>query len=281
MVGNRIFLITGSPKTGKTTLAVSASQFAPDTLPAKPGVDCDDTLVIQLDSDGTLGAADAGLFPKVLDLSGAGGYENIDKELAKAIPMIREAVTKGEIRNVCIDLTVLDREIRLYAAGDRGGAKSSLGNADVTLSGDVNWNLVSARGLTLMRAFKTLPCTVIGMAHLRRTDNNYFLKDGEKKAVEKVNDIRGIAGDKAQFTADLSKGVYDPWVHACSGIFVTEVRQVQVGSGLKPKIEKQYVTHTGATPEFEAGARRSSVLQGMETRSLNAILRDMYNFQTK
>jgi hypothetical protein len=64
MTSNRRIVVMGSKGTGKTTFSVSASQFAGDRITGEVR-QCKDTLVIQGDSEGVMGATDAGLTPKL------------------------------------------------------------------------------------------------------------------------------------------------------------------------------------------------------------------------
>lgn len=281
--GHRSALVVGAKSTGKTSFVVSGSEFAP--YPIKPGsgvVECPDVVLLQVEAESALGAMDLGMRPRVIDLSNIAGWQALNMEIAKAIQFLRPLVDKGEVKIVGVDLGAIDKEIRAWAAGDKVVPKDKLGSMEVSLAAkDVNWGAVEAQGTQLYRAFRTLNCLVVGMAHLKVTNNNPFVSkqtDAEAKNAEMARDVQGFAGDKAKLTADLSGGVYKPWLANCSFLFAREVEQKNVGTALAPKIESRYVTHCNSTPTFEAGTRRASKLAAVETRSLRALLDDSYKF---
>lgn len=281
--GHRSGLVVGAKSTGKTSFVVSGSEFAPSPLkPGAPVVDCPDVVLIQVDAESALGAMDLGMRPRVIDLSNVAGWQALNAELAKAIQFLRPLVDKGEVKIVGIDLGAIDKEIRAWAAGDKVIPKDKLGSFDVTLAAkDVNWGAVEAQGTALYRAIRTLNCLVIGMAHLKVTNNNPYVakQTGEEaKNAELARDVQGFGGDKAKLTADLSGGLSKPWVANCSFLFTRELEQKNVGTPIAPKMETRYITHCQATGTFEAGTRRSSKVSPVETRTLRAILDDMYKF---
>ena len=281
--GHRSGLVFGAKGTGKTSFVVSASQSAPALLtPGGAVVDCNDVALIQIEAESALGALDLGMRPRVIDLSNVPGWQKLNYEIAKAIAFLKPLVDKGEIRVVGIDLGAIDKEIRAWAAGDKVVMANKLGSEEVALNAkDVNWGAVEAQGTALYRALRTLNCLVVGMAHLKMTNNNPYVSkmtDSEKKDAEMARDINGIGGDKSKLTADLSGGVYKPWLANASFVFTRELEQRNAGTPLAPKMQTRYVTHTSSDAVFEAGSRRASVLAPVETRPLKAILDDMYKF---
>lgn len=282
--GHRSGLVFGAKSTGKTSFVVSASQHAPaDLKPGQKPVDCSDIALIQIEAESALGALDLGMRPKVIDLSGVPGWQKLNLEIAKAITFLRPLVEKGEIKVVGIDLGAIDKEIRAWAAGDKVVMANKLGTEEVALNAkDVNWGAVEAQGTALYRALRTLPCLVVGMAHLKVVNNNPYVSkmtDSEKKDAELARDVQGMGGDKSKLTADLSGGVYKPWLANASFVFTREVETKNVGTPLAPKMQQRYVTHTASDTTFEAGSRRASVLAPVETRTLKSMLDDMYSFK--
>lgn len=274
--GHRSMLVLGSKSTGKTSFVVSGSQHTPDVIPHKgPLVACDDVALIQIEAESALGALDLGLRPRVIDLSGVAGWQKLNQEIAKAVTFLRPLAASGEIKIVGIDLGAIDKEIRCWAAGDKVVKEGKMGNDDATLAAkDVAWGAVEAQGVALYRAMRTLPCLVVGMAHLKVTAYNPFSakEDASQKAMaELVRDQQGFGGDKSKLTADMSGGVYKIWLANVSNLFARELIVDKAG-------KKAYVTHTSSGDMFEAGSRRQSKLAPVETRTLNAILKDMYSF---
>lgn len=279
--GHRSALVVGAKSTGKTSFVVSGSHNVPEMLPSKELVECPDVVLLQVEAESALGAMDLGLKPRVIDLSNIAGWQALNMELAKAIQFLRPLVDKGEVKIVGIDLGAIDKEIRAWAAGDKVVPKDKLGSFEVSLSAkDVNWGAVEAQGTALYRAIRTLNCLVVGMAHLKVTNNNHYgyKTDADAKNAEIARDVQGMGGDKAKLTADLSGGVYKPWLANSSFLFVREVQQINVGTPAKPETKRKYVTHTDGTAMFEAGNRRASKLNQIETRTFKAILEDAYKF---
>ena len=281
--GHRSALVLGAKSTGKTSFVVSGSDFAPFPLGSSGNlVECPDVVLLQVEAESALGAMDLGMRPRVIDLSNIAGWQALNMEIAKAINFLRPLVDAGEVKIVGIDLGAIDKEIRAWAAGDKVIPKDKLGSMDISLAAkDVNWGAVEAQGTALYRALRTLNCLVVGMAHLKVTNNNPFISKqttDEAKNAEMARDVQGFAGDKAKLTADLSGGVYKPWLANCSFLFAREVEQKNVGTAIAPRIESRYVTHTASTPVFEAGTRRTSKMAAVETRTLRAILTDAYKF---
>lgn len=280
--GHRSMLVYGAKATGKTTFVVSGGKDVPDSLPAKENIDCSDVVIVQVEAESVLGAVDVGLRPKVIDLSGVGGWQSLNVELTKAIKFLQPLCASGKVRVVGIDLGAIDKEIRAFCAGDRAPPKDQLGSVDASVAAkDVNWGQVTAQGLILYRALRTLPCLVVGMAHVKVSNNNPMMKlmsAEEAKTAELARDVQGFGGDKAKLGPDLATGVLSAWMSNGSHLFARELEVKNVGTPIAPKMQSRYVTHTASNAMFEAGSRRASKLAGVETRTLNAMLKDIYTF---
>lgn len=280
--GHRCGMVTGAKSTGKTAFVVSGSKFAPDTLPAATMTECTDVALIQIEAESALGAMDLNLRPRVIDLSGVVGWPALNLALAKTIQFLRPLCESGEISIVGVDLGAIDKEIRAYCAGLKTPKDGEAHNVEASVAAkDVNWGQVAAQGTALYSALRKLPCLVIGMTHLKVTNNNPYIKQmsaDEAKNAELARDVQGVGGDRAKLSADLSGGVAGPWVANASLYFAREIEQKNVGTPLSPKLVSRYVTHTASNSMFEAGSRRASKLAPVETRTLRAILNDMYSF---
>jgi hypothetical protein len=279
--GHRCGLVTGAKATGKTTFVVSGSKFAPDVLPAKELTECTDVVVVQVEAESVLGALDMGLRPRVIDLSGVVGWPALNVSLAKTIQFLRPLCESGDVRIVGIDLGAIDKEIRAYCAGMIVKPGQAFDVNTTFAAKEIDWNKVTAQAKGLYDALRTLPCLVVGMCHLKVTDNNPYvakMDDEQKRKAELARDIQSMGGDAAKLGADLAKGTAGPWLHNASFMFAREVETKNVGTPLAPKLQSRYVTHTASNGIFEAGNRRASRLQPVETRTLRAILDDMYSF---
>jgi hypothetical protein len=270
-------LLLGAPKTGKTSFTASGTKGAPDEMYncATP-MDANDVVIVNCDAGGYKGAIDSGYRPMVADLSGVRGWAALNTALAKTIMEIKPMVDKGDVRVVSIDLGAIANEIVAFCAGDKVLGIDKIANTEISFAGaDVNWTAVAAQGLSLFRAFRQLPCLVVAHAHVKGTNNNPYaskLTAGEKAQQELVKDAGSVGGDAGKLTADIAKGILTPWVHAASYIFAREVVEQNVGTPLKPQLEKRYVTNTQGNGVYQAGNRRQSVLEPVTTKSLRYIL---------
>lgn len=276
--GHRSGLLLGAKATGKTTFMTSASKFCTG-LPPKEAVECSDVAIIQFDAESALGAVSVGLVPRIIDLSGASGWQAQSIALAKAICYLKPLVESGEITVVGIDLGSLDKEIRAWASGSLPGSLEKgqlVTDMSAAASGkDTNWAQVSAAGLSIYRALRQLPCLVIGMAHVKLANNNPF-KDKEAADVGLARDIKAFGGEAAKLTADLAAGVYSPWSANASFQFAREIESKNVGTPIAPKWESRYVTHCRDSAKFEVGCRFENKVAQTETQSLRALLETVY-----
>lgn len=278
--GHSSILLMGPPKTGKTTFTCSGSRHAEDSVIPSKQTDCSDVLLINLDAEGYAGALGSGYNPRVVDFSHMKSFHQLNNAIAKAIVEAKKAVILGELNVVGIDLGALANFILLLAAGDAGATDHSLTNADLELTAQqVNWQQVSAMGLMVYRALRVLPCTVVGMAHPRLTDNNFHLEKKEvtQAQIEKhelKRDSSAVGGVASKLTADLTKGVVTPWVHNASHIFARDVNVVQGPNHTfrKPDVRKEFMTHLHSNETYSVGTRFASKLPPSTDKSLRWIL---------
>lgn len=274
--GHSSVLLMGAPKTGKTSFTCSGSELAGPKVKSDKVVEANDVVLINIDAQGFLGAVDCGYNPRVIDLSGVQGFNALNTALAKAIMDIKPLAEKGEINVVGLDLGALASEVLAYAAGDTTVSAQKIINSDISFAGsDVNWQKVSAAGVQIYRAFRTLPCTVVANVHVKAVDNNPYkskLSGAEIADQNLVKDALAVGGESAKLAADVTKGVITPWLHNASHIFARETIEENTGTVAKPQITTRYVTHTGGSKIYSVGNRRASVLPPTTDMSLRAML---------
>ena len=258
---NRRVVIYGPFGSGKTTLAISASRFAGDTLPVygekKEPIECKDTLVIQGDNEGVLGAVDAGLVPRyVLDMTDVKDWQGYTAKLVKGLRELQKPLTDGTIRVVVIDL----------------GWPAKLIDKSIDPKEQRDWKLVAKEGMVLFTALSGLKgVTVVAVAQVKAT--NTMAKEG----VEAVNvkQARAIGGETSTFTIDLPKGIASLWTSMASLILAREAKRVKAPDG---STARTFRTHTQSSPKFEAKSRAGSRLAPTEDghHTLHALLRKAY-----
>ena len=271
-----VLVLSGAPKVGKSSFTASGSRNAPDEMyTAGAPVEAKDVVIINIDPSGFVGAVDSGYRPLVNDLSNVLGWSALNRALAGAIMELKPMVEKGDVRVVGLDLGPIANEIVAFCAGDKVISVDKLANTDISFAGsDVNWTLVASQGLSLFRAFRQLPCLVVVQTHLKATQNNPYaskLTADEKVNQELVRDANAVGGDAGKLAADIAKGVITPWIHA-GAMFVREVRDVNLGTPVKPVPGKQYVTITQGNGTYTAGSRWQSKVEPVTTKSLRYLL---------
>lgn len=252
----RFVVVSGSPGTGKTALSVSASAQAGNTIKQKTPVVCTDTLIVQGDAEGVLGAIDVGLKPAyIVDMTGHATWNDYLKDLLATFTQLKPKLGT-EIKNVVVDLSLVNRLIDKH----------------VDPSVQKDWKLVAAEGTKFFQMLSTLKgVTIIGNTHLKPTSS-----PGESAGAANSSLAKSVGGEATTLTADLYKGVFQVWRDNASLILVREAKRKKQADG---SYAVEYKTLTQSTALHEAKSRARStlpaVLSGEE--SLNSILNKVYN----
>lgn len=252
----RFIVVSGSPGVGKTALSVSASDQAGDTVVHKEPVLCTDTLIVQGDAEGVLGAVDVGLKPGyIVDMT---AHENWTAYLKDLLETFKELKPKlgTEIKYVVVDLSLVNRLIDKH----------------VDPSVQKDWKLVAAEGIKFYQMLSTLKgVTIIGNTHLKTASS-----PGESAGAANSSQAKAIGGEASTLTADLYKGVFSVWKDNASLILVRESKRKKQADG---SYVSEYKTLTQSTALHEAKSRARSSLPAVlpGDMSLNAILRKVYN----
>ncbi len=258
---NRRVLVVGARASGKTTFSMSASRCAGLTLPA-PGevretIACNDTLVIQGDNEGIMGAMDAGLEPKfVVDMTAVPDWSGYTKRLSQALHELERPLHDGTIRVVIIDL----------------GLPAKLIDRSIDPSVQKDWKLVANEGARLFRALSGLRgVTVIGNAQIKASVGMV----NEAQATADAATAKAIGGERSTFTVDLPKGIAALWLDNCSFVFTREARRVKGRDG---NTTRAFRTLTQSSSKYEAKSRAESKLAPTEDgkHTLHALLTRAY-----
>lgn len=269
---NRRILVVGSRGTGKTTFSVSASRAAGETITGGHRA-CDDVLVVQGDTEGVMGAVDAGLEPgHVLDMTGVVAWDFTERTTAEArekqwhkfymprlVGGLRELEDKlhdGTIKVVVVDL----------------GFPAKLIERHVMPKEVSDWAMVAREGGRLYNAFAKLPgVAIIGNAHIK--SSAVFGEGSRKGALPSALDTAAaaaIGGERASYTVDLPKGISALWLDNASFVFTRSSKRQ--GDGF------ERTTITQSTKTFEAKSRAQSKLVAKEggEQTLHALLSRAY-----
>ena len=259
---NRRILVMGPRGTGKTTFAVSASAKAGDTLTGEVR-DCDDVLVIQGDTEGIMGAVDAGLHPgMVLEMTDCDTWPAYQARLINGLKELADKLTDGTIKVIVIDLAHPAQLIVSHVAPTQIS----------------DWQAVKAEGAKLFRAFSRYRgVTVVGICQVTSA---MVLGEGSSKgaqagAIDAATAL-AIGGERSTFKEDLVKGVATPWLDHTSFIFTRDSKRKRSDDG--KGFRKEFFTLTQSTMKFAAKSRAESVLPQLlpGERSLRSILNQVY-----
>lgn len=254
--GCRRIIVAGPRGSGKTTFSVSASRFAGDLIPGAHRL-CKDVLVVQGDTEGIMGAHDAGLEPgMVLDMTRMKTWQEYLNRLRDALIEVWPMKRSGALKVIVIDLAMVSKLI------DRA----------VPANTDKDWKHVAAMGQDFFHLFdKFTGVTVIGNTQMKvSTVWGEGTKKGANEAALNTADARAIGGERSAFTIDLPKGVGNPWLDHASFIFMRRVRRTKDG--------RVYSTITQSSAQHEAKSRSQSKLEPTEPgeNTLHSLMRRAY-----
>jgi energy-coupling factor transporter ATP-binding protein EcfA2 len=251
--GTRRIFIMGPTGSGKSTLSVSASEFAGDSLPLEKRVLCKDVAVIQGDSEGMVGALAVGLdCPNIYDYSNVADYTAYERQLADDLKEIKELVRGGEVKYVIVDL----------------GLPNTLLQSMIKPENQKAWGEIRYHGMMLYKRFSGLAgATIIANSQIKTSE-----APGETIQAAAAANARATGGERSTYTADLCKGVVSMWSDNSSLTLSVDRRIDRATKQPKTNI------YTQSNGKFEAKSRFGSVLKPVEpgSRTLHSILRQVY-----
>jgi hypothetical protein len=252
---SRKIIVSGFPGSGKSTLSVSASAYAGDTLPLQAAVNCKDVVVINGDSEGYYGAIDCGLSPQVADMTDLETWAAYYKRLTE---LVTELKTHKDIKYVVVDMAL--------------PAKLIIDQISPTQISD--WGKVAAEGLKFYRIFNALR----GMTIIANCQVKPAQAAVETETARAASEAKAVGGERATFTLDLPKGIAGIWIENASLMLAREVKRVVDRTTKDAVAVRVFRTHTSASSRLEVKSRMASklapVLDGAWT--LNKILKLAY-----
>ena len=254
---NRRIVVMGAKGSGKTTFSISASTFAGDTISGGKR-ECADTLLIQGDSEGVLGAMDVGLnVPHVLDMTACEEWSQYQALLIKGLTELRPKLLDGTIKVIVIDLAYPARLIEQHVQPK-----------DVA-----GWGAVKVEGSKLYRALAGIKGVTV-VANCQIKSSAQIIPNETAKT---SSEARSVGGELSTFTMALTNGIAELWRDNASFIFTREAKRGQADSKGNAT-PATYATLTQASKRWQAASRAKSVLDAKldGDMSLRAILNRVY-----
>lgn len=269
--------IDGPPKTGKTTLALTASKFCPphkEWNPDKP-TELGDLVWIGLEENCLLYAQRRGIrVPNFLDWSGAG--LNI-RDLIPAIKGLPAAMRQYR-DNGCTTIVV-----------DTLSAYESILIRDVIVEPDHQKDMdrIKAYGKVndlhdmLFDKLRETEMNFIGLVHLNvnqpfgEDGGNSAAADAMKRQAQKQHDkveAASVAGISSAFVPAMRPKAAGRWARLTDGVLVTFAEQRVVRAGVK---ELKYLFTSSPSNDYAAGGRWD--LKGDQEPYLRPHLEKIYN----
>ncbi len=251
--GNRIIVFMGPAKQGKTTLAATASKFAPDELPAKELTLLEDTAFLQFDSDGVSSLKKMNLDVEVEDLSCYVTLKDLIPKFNEGLKRIREQVVAGKVKFVVADTwTALDKII--------------VNDLSKQIQDKRVWNAILSKHMDFIAALKSLPCDVFIIVHTKYVGGFAGEETPEQIMRKKASFMPG----RADMAMALSAGIGDYMRTQASNIF--PVYAVPEGKGYRrivltqPKYGFECGTRWGGLEEEERPHMRYMMQKAGEYR---------------
>lgn len=246
----RRVIVSGFGGSGKSTLSVSASAFAGDTLPLPKPVDCTDVHVLNGDSEGFYGPIDSGLTPNVTDFTQCetwADYQKLLKVTLKELPV--------EHKYIVVDMALPSRLIV----------------DSVKPQSIADWGKIGSIGLDFYKEFAKLSGRTVILNCQVKPAQAAVESDTAKAASE----AKATGGERATFALDLPKGILAPWAENASLILARAVKKEKKGTEAPVRV---YTTYTSASKRLETKSRFVSKLPAElpGSMTLNAILRTCY-----
>ena len=254
----RRVVVMGPMASGKTTLSVSASAHAGDTLPAK-AADCKDLVLLSGDQEGVAGALDAGLTPRaVVDMTVAKTWQEYQALLAQAFAELLPLIKSKDVKFIVVDMALPAKLI-----------------IEMVSPKDIkDWGKVAAEGLKFYQVFGALRgATIIANVQIKSATAVVETAAGAAGA-----EAKAIGGERATFTADLTKSIFAPWAENSSLVLSREVKRKSDPMKKDAPSVRHFFTHTQSNSRMEAKSRFGSKLKATEPgeRTLNSLLREAY-----
>jgi energy-coupling factor transporter ATP-binding protein EcfA2 len=238
-LSDSLILILGAPGAGKTTLAVTASEFMPDKLPAEKFTDLSDVVVIGCDEGATDGLASLNLGVKLID------FNAIDRDLKNPTQSMNVAIDLacGSGAKICVWDTVSKFDMLLNAWLNLESNKAmfeSEGKEDKFKM----FRYILATYQVLMTEFRKFKGLRIANFHAKAMFDDLTKDATQKDRTERADKAQGVGG-MASLVLDVSGRARDLWGRDAS--LILGVRQIQAPGG---KLQRQVITQFDANADM-------------------------------
>lgn len=257
-MATRRVVVMGSMASGKTTLSISASSHAGDVI-GQSAVQCTDTVLLSGDQEGVIGALDAGLTPRaVVDMTTCKTWQEYQTLLAQAFGELLPLIKSKDVKFIVVDMALPAKLI-----------------IEMVAPKDIkDWGKVAAEGLKFYQVFGALRgATIIANVQIKSA-----IAVVETAAGAAGAEAKAIGGERATFTADLTKSIFAPWAENSSLVLSREVKRKADPMKKDAPSARHFFTHTQSNSRMEAKSRFGSKLKATEPgeRTLNSLLREAY-----
>lgn len=248
---SKVLFICGSKGTGKTTFVTSGSKFITRKYSREEPIHCDDVVILQGDTNGTLGPAALGLIPQVIDLSAITDLETWLTAVKKVLPELRKGFESKDFRILGVDLGQVDRLLRAKVGSSTQG-----------------WVEAGNKAKDVYDLLRSLPNAILaGMSHLQVP-----LELAASSTTSDRRDAVSVGGQKATLVSSLFQGHRNAWVPNADHVIVTLRKRPTTGNATLPT----YSVLLQNTAKYEAGGRWESYFQPEEPANLRAMLTKVY-----
>ena len=252
-----ILLVAGQPKTGKTTLAYTASLKCPPPKEwnvAKPVV-LDDVMGIQFEPNSVMHLAEKGIqIPNMLDWSDENLTWKDLKPAIKALPQAAAQFKAAGITTLVVDTLSTFNRFLLRDIIDRGSFDSDMER--IRAYGDVD-----AQHYLFFDALRATGLNIIALVHLQHfapfgedggnSATAQAMKVAAAKQVDKVI-TNQVGGQRTDFIMDIRPRVGGHWVRLADVSLVAKPERVTVKAG-ETKLIYKFLSES--TSDFSAGGR--------------------------
>lgn len=271
--------IDGQIKTGKTTLALTASkEIAPYKAWSKQNPqEINDVLWIGFEENCLMFAENKGVKVKnFLDWSSPQLTWGVLQQAVRALPQACEEYKKAGVTTIIVDSLSTFDDLLIRDLVTMGGHDSDM--ARIRAYGQVN-----EAHMVFFDMLRKTELNIIGLVHL--VDEGLFGEQGgnsqiaqamAKQAAKQIdkNSAATVGGARADFVPAMRPKAAARWARLSDGVLVCFVEDRVVRAGVK---EPQYLFTQSPHKGFAAGGRLG--LDGPQQPCLYPVLKNLYNLQ--
>lgn len=252
-----ILLVSGQPKSGKTTLAYTASKKCPppkEWSPSKPVV-LDDILGIQFEPNSTMHLQEKGVqIPNILDWSDESLTWKDLKQAIKGLPSAAAQYKAAGVTTLVVDtLSTLNR-LLLRDIIDRGDFGTDMER--IRAYGDVD-----TQHYFFFDALRATGLNIIALVHLQHfapfgeeggmSQAAQAMKAAASKQVDKIT-ANQVAGQRTDYIMDVRPKVAGHWTRLADASLVAKPERVTIKAG-ETKLAFKFLSEGNS--DYSAGGR--------------------------